>query len=88
MSVVDNCLEALKNLALKKTGISVMKAHYARHISCAVFKETNYEISEIAILRTFNFLPAKFPPSYYTKDVLALYCGYENYFEFCRNSKL
>ena len=84
MSDVDFSLEVLKSLVLARNAITVMVPQCAQYISHAVFQQTNRQLSEIAILRLFNFSPAKFPPSSYTKDVLANYCGYKDYLNFCQ----
>ena len=82
MPTINHCLEALKALILAKNAISVMAPQCAQHISHAVFMQTNRQLSATTILRLYNFLPAKFPPSAFTKEVLAIYCGYENYDDF------
>jgi len=83
MSAVDNYLEVLKGLVLMRNAVNTMVPQLAKPIAYAVFLQTHHELSEVAVLRLFNYLPSKFAPSSFTKDVLAMYCGYENYLDFC-----
>lgn len=52
-----------------------------------IFEKTGHEISLYALNKAFGFLPAKFKPSTYTLDVLAIYCGYPNWDYFCSINK-
>lgn len=83
MSPLSHCLEALKLSVLAKCSLRTMMPLHAGYIAASVLSLTKYELSELTILRLYGYLPSKFPPSPFTKDVLAIFCGYANYAAFC-----
>lgn len=83
MPPLSSCLEALKLSVLAKCALTTMTPAQAGHVSASVLALTTYELSEKTILRLYGCLPSKFPPSLFTKDVLAMFCGHENYAAFC-----
>jgi len=87
MPLNENCLEALKVLVLTKSSLVTMLPCYTQRIAALVLSQTHQYLSETAILRLYNYLPSRFPPSSFTKDVLAIFCGYNNYASFCAAQK-
>jgi len=84
----DPCFESLKLLVLAKAGILLTSYADAPAAGTLIAASTGQRLSEAAILRAFGYLPAKFPPSGYTKDVLAQYCGYADYAAFCVDQRV
>jgi hypothetical protein len=83
MPPLSNCLEALKLLVLAKCALTTMTPAHAGHVAASVLALTKHQLSETTILRLYGYLPSKFPPSPFTKDVLAIFCGHTNYAAFC-----
>ena len=83
----DACFEILKRRVL----------HYAKFnseffdtelLKDLIIEKTGFEIGICALDMTFGIAPSKFKPSFYTLNVLAVYCGYENWKDFyIRNNK-
>jgi hypothetical protein len=80
---IDPCLESLKLLVLAKAGTSLVTRSDIALMIAHIAAVTGTWLSETTLLRAYGFLPAKFAPSSYAKDILARYCGYENYAAFC-----
>ncbi|UOE49393.1 hypothetical protein MTO98_33915 [Mucilaginibacter sp. SMC90] len=87
MSPLSHCLEALKLSVLAKCSLTSMTPFHAGHVAASVLSFTKYQLSETTILRLYGYLSSKFPPSRFTKDVLAIFCGYANYPAFCELQK-
>lgn len=83
MHAVETCLERLKLLALARSNMTMTLPCHTQHLAAIVSRHTNLHLSETALLRLYHFLPAKFPPSHFTTNVLAIYCGYKDYTAFC-----
>ena len=84
----DRCLECLKSIVLKKGNMLLTSYNDARDLATIINVYTSHYIAEIAVLRTYGFVTAKFPPSQYTKDVLAKFCGYQDYAKFCEHESV
>ncbi|MEO3406003.1 hypothetical protein AAFN85_18980 [Mucilaginibacter sp. CAU 1740] len=81
--VPDPCLESLKVLVLVHGNTLLTTPDEASQLALLIDRRTQHLVAEITLLRFFGFVSAKFPPSSYTKDVLAQFCGYRDYVMFC-----
>ncbi|AYL96497.1 hypothetical protein [Mucilaginibacter celer] len=77
----DAYFETLKGMVLKKAGLNFTETSALKSIITA---QTGHQLSLYALNKAFGLAPARFKPSPYTLDVLALFCGYEGWDHFCR----
>ncbi|MEO3405465.1 hypothetical protein AAFN85_16260 [Mucilaginibacter sp. CAU 1740] len=84
----DPCLESLKVLVLVNGNTLLTAPYEAKQLATLIDSRTQHPVAEITILRLFGFVAAKFPPSAYTKDVLAQFCGYSDYAMFCEDQRV
>ncbi|AMR30559.1 hypothetical protein A0256_03530 [Mucilaginibacter sp. PAMC 26640] len=73
----------LKAKILEQAGIVDIIPSDCRIISLKISHATQQVTSETTIKRIFGFALSKFNPSQYTVDVLAKYCGYTGWRNFC-----
>lgn len=83
-AIAQTCFESLKVLALMKSNILVAAPSDAKRMVQLIVMYTDRQLAEVTILKAFDFLPSKFPPSQFTKDVLAQFCGYQDYNSFSK----
>jgi PAS domain S-box-containing protein len=76
---------AIKSLTLSVAGIKNLLPADCRMLSFLIIEQSDLGISELTLSRFFGFAASKFPPSAYTLNVLAVYCGYADWEAFCRS---
>jgi hypothetical protein len=72
-------MELLKLLVLIKANMFFDRSFDPSELSEILLAVTGRYISETTLFHLYGFIPSKLPPSIYTKDALAAYCGYESY---------
>ncbi|RYY37187.1 MAG: hypothetical protein EOP46_03610 [Sphingobacteriaceae bacterium] len=77
--------EELKSNVLSIAGICNITPCDCKTISAAILNKTKQRISETTLKRVFGFAYSKFKPSFFTIDVMAHYCGYNGWEDFCNN---
>ncbi|MFA6245794.1 MAG: hypothetical protein WC615_02560 [Mucilaginibacter sp.] len=75
--------ELLKTAVLTETGLSTITPCDCKIISASIFNKTKQSISETTLKRVYGFAYSKFKPSLFTIDVMAKYCGYPSWEDFC-----
>jgi hypothetical protein len=78
----DTCFEILKSRVLHhaKLDITVFDTEVLEKL---IVEKTGHEMSLHALNKAFGIIPARFKPSSYTLDVLAVYCDFLNWDDFC-----
>jgi len=74
----------LKVSTISISGIVITSALDCKIMQEFIIRATGKYISLTSLERIFGFQQAKFGPSIYTLDVLALYCHYPNYQAYCQ----
>lgn len=77
------CLQALRLLIAAISGITLVSNSDCKLLKELVIKKTKRQISEVVLMRFFGFIPGRFHPSVYTLDILANYCDYKDWKDFC-----
>lgn len=77
-------LDILKDAILVTAGIKNITPCDCKAISVQIFKKTKCSVSETTLKRVYGFALSKFKPSVFTIDVLAKYCGYDGWDDFCQ----
>jgi hypothetical protein len=75
--------QLLKAQLLANAGIIDIAPSDCKVIALQIHNATKQVVSETTIKRIFGFALSKFSPSQYTVDVLAKYCGYTGWKDFC-----
>jgi hypothetical protein len=75
--------DLLKNNVLKVSGLTSVTPCDCRTISVLAFNKTKFSLSETTLKRVYGFAYSKFKPSLFTIDVMAKYCGYAGWDDFC-----
>lgn len=75
--------QLLKSEVLKNAGIQNIMPADCKSISSQISDFTKQVISETTLKRIFGFALSKFNPSQYTIDLMARYCGYAGWKDFC-----
>lgn len=75
--------EELKRLLLINVGINNILPSDCRALSDRVYKKNGNRISETTFKRIFGFAYSKYSPSLFTLDVLARFCNYKSWDDFC-----
>lgn len=75
--------ELLKIAVLTTSGLTAITPCDCKTISAKIFTKTKQSISETTLKRVYGFAYSKFKPSLFTIDVMAKYCGYHNWEDFC-----
>ncbi|GAA4339835.1 hypothetical protein GCM10023149_50810 [Mucilaginibacter gynuensis] len=75
--------EALKTCVLETSGYENIAPCDCKVISLLILNKTKQRISETTLKRVYGFAYCKFKPSLFTIDVLAQYCGYKGWDDFC-----
>ncbi|MDQ7949630.1 MAG: NACHT domain-containing protein [Pedobacter sp.] len=81
--ILPHDLEMLKVLVLHKAEIQVLIPSIIKDLSSSIFSTTRKRLSDTTLKRIFGFADTPHQPSLYTVNVLAEYCGYLSYQEFC-----
>lgn len=72
-------MELLKLLVLIKSNMFFDRSFDPSELSEMLLSDTGRYISDTTLLYLYGYIPSKLPPSLYTKDALASYCGYKSY---------
>jgi hypothetical protein len=75
--------EELKKILLVNAGITHILPSECRALSDRVFKKNGNRISETTFKRIYGFAYSKYNPSLFTLNVLAKYCNYKSWDDFC-----
>lgn len=86
-SFLPQYYELLKRAVLTTSGISNITPHDCRVIAADILRLTKQSISETTLKRIYGFAFSKFKPSIFTIDVMAKYCGYLGWEDFCQNQE-
>lgn len=87
MMPIDTYIERLKILVLEKASISEFLPFHSTELAALIFAETQRMLSESTLLRIYDLVPAKFPPSSYTRDALACFCSYDDFAAFVKQTE-
>jgi hypothetical protein len=83
-SLLPQFYELLKKAVLTKSGIVNITPCDCKSISINIFNKTKQSISETTLKRIYGFAYSKFKPSLFSIDVMAKYCGYTGWDDFCQ----
>ncbi|WP_454803207.1 hypothetical protein [Mucilaginibacter phyllosphaerae] len=86
-SLLPHYYELLKTCVLTTAGFTTITPCDCKLISSYIFKHTKQSISETTLKRVYGFAYSKFKPSLFTIDVMAKYCGYISWDDFCRKQE-
>lgn len=67
-----------------EAGIEIISPEQCAPLATSILNKTKTSLAEITLKRLFRFTEAKFNPSFFTLNTLSIYCGYQNWGEFCR----
>jgi hypothetical protein len=81
-------LELLKATVLAKSGLNNISPCDCKVISVQILKKTRHSVSETTLKRVYGFAFSKFKPSVFTIDVMAKYCGYDGWDDFCKKQSV
>jgi hypothetical protein len=79
--------EELKRILLINAGVTHMLPSECRALSDRVFKKSGNRISETTFKRIYGFAYSKYSPSLFTLNVLAKYCNYKSWDDFCQKQE-
>ncbi len=82
-----NQIELLRQEIEKKLGRKIISSSDCHYICAEISHWVKCKISFNTIRRFFNLMKTSHQPSLYTLNVLASYCGYSSYDEFCRTKQ-
>jgi hypothetical protein len=85
--VLQHDLENLKQCLLDTAGITSVTPSIFRDLSLQIYKSTKKQVSDSTLKRIFGFAAYTFQPSLYTLNVLAEFCGFVSWAEFCSKNK-
>ncbi|MFD0765564.1 hypothetical protein ACFQZI_11940 [Mucilaginibacter lutimaris] len=83
-SLLPQHYEALKESVLIASGFNAINPCDCKVISNQIFVQTKFSISETTLKRIYGFAYSRFKPSLFTIDVMAKYCGYRGWEDFCQ----
>lgn len=75
--------ELLKHTVLKKSGISNITPHDCRILAAQILAATRNSVSETTLKRIYGFAHSKFKPSLFTINIMAEFCGFTGWEDFC-----
>ncbi len=79
--------EELKKILLINAGITHVLPSECKALSDRVFKKSGNRISETTFKRIYGFAYSKYSPSLFTLNVLAKYCNYKSWDDFCQKQE-
>lgn len=79
--------ELLKTTVLTQSGLTSVTPCDCRTVSVLIFNKTKQSLSETTLKRVYGFAFSKFKPSLFTIDVMAKYCGYAGWDDFCEKQE-
>ncbi|MFD0793489.1 hypothetical protein ACFQZX_07655 [Mucilaginibacter litoreus] len=83
LSFLPQYYDLLKKEVLTKSGIQNITPADCKLIAADIFNKTKHSISETTLKRMYGFAYSKFKPSLFTIDVMARYCNYQGWEDFC-----
>ncbi|GGH15798.1 hypothetical protein [Mucilaginibacter phyllosphaerae] len=86
-SLLPQYIEVLKTAVLEKSGFSTITPCDCKAISNLIYNQTKFSISETTLKRIYGFAYSKFKPSLFTINVMAKYCGYQGWDDFCHQQE-
>ncbi|PAW95302.1 hypothetical protein CKK33_18060 [Mucilaginibacter sp. MD40] len=75
--------ELLKHAVLKTADIKNITPHGCRILAAQIFTVTRNSVSETTLKRIYGFAQTKFKPSVFTINILAQFCGFPGWEDFC-----
>jgi hypothetical protein len=75
--------ETLKSRVLANANIRSITPGDCKALALQIYVKTRLTVSETTLKRVYGFAYSKFKPSLFTIDVLAKYCGFEGWDNFC-----
>ncbi|MDN3584440.1 hypothetical protein [Mucilaginibacter flavus] len=79
----SHSFELLKSCVLNVSNLKSVTPSDCKVISALIFNKTKFIVSETTLKRIYGFAYSKFNPSIFTIDVMAKYCGYNGWDDFC-----
>lgn len=76
--------EELKKVLLISAGITHILPSECKALSDRIFKKNGNRISETTFKRIYGFAHSKYSPSLFTLNVIAKYCNYKSWDDFCQ----
>ncbi|QXV65392.1 hypothetical protein INP83_20350 [Mucilaginibacter sp. 21P] len=87
-SFLPQYYELLKRAVIATSGLSNITPHDCRIIAADIIRHTKQSVSETTLKRVFGFAYSKFKPSIFTIDVMAKYCGFKGWEDFCHSQEV
>ncbi|WP_184547373.1 hypothetical protein [Mucilaginibacter sp. FT3.2] len=83
----SHSFESLKLCVLNVSNLKSITPSDCKVVSALIFNKTKYIVSETTLKRIYGFAYSKFNPSIFTIDVMAKYCGYNGWENFCEQQE-
>ncbi len=83
-SLLPQYYEVLKTSVLITSGFITITPCDCKVISNQILAQTKQSISETTLKRVYGFAYSKFKPSLFTIDVMAKFCSYQGWDDFCQ----
>ncbi|OJW13839.1 hypothetical protein [Mucilaginibacter sp. 44-25] len=79
--------ELLKHTVLKTAEIKNITPHGCRILAAQILATTRHSVSETTLKRIYGFAYSKFKPSLFTINILAEFCGFTGWEDFCNTQE-
>jgi hypothetical protein len=83
----SHSFELLKSCVLNTSNLKSITPSDCKVVSALIFNKTKFIVSETTLKRIYGFAFSKFNPSIFTMDVMAKYCGYDGWDDFCEKQE-
>ncbi|NOW98905.1 hypothetical protein [Mucilaginibacter sp. SG564] len=80
--------ETLKSRVLANANIRSITPGDCKALAFQIYSKTKLTVSETTLKRVYGFAYSKFKPSLFTIDVLAKFCDYEGWDDFCEQESV
>src|SRR5882757_4507061 len=80
--------ETLKSRVLANANIRSITPGDCKALALQIYSKTKLTVSETTLKRVYGFAYSKFKPSLFTIDVLAKYCDFEGWDDFCEQESV
>ena len=80
--------ETLKSRVLANANIRSITPGDCKALAFQIYSKTKLTVSETTLKRVYGFAYSKFKPSLFTIDVLAKFCDYEGWDDFCERESV
>jgi hypothetical protein len=80
--------ETLKSKVLANANIRSITPGDCKALAFQIYSKTKLTVSETTLKRVYGFAYSKFKPSLFTIDVLAKFCDYEGWDDFCERESV